>query len=52
MVDVLSATRNYTSAQSRYSKSRYAYLVSGIRLKNAASTLDIADIAAINRYLK
>lgn len=52
MVDVLSATRNYTSAQSRYSKSRYAYLVSGIRLKNAASTLDIADIEAINRYLE
>lgn len=52
MVDVLTATKNYTSAQSRYSKSRYSYLVSGIRLKNAASTLDIADIEAINRYLK
>ncbi|MDF1581689.1 MAG: TolC family outer membrane protein [Methyloprofundus sp.] len=52
MVDVLTATRNYTSAQSRYAKSRYAYLVSGVRLKNAASTLDIADIEAINRYLE
>ena len=52
MVDVLAATKNYTSAQSRYAQARYAYLVSGIRLKNAASTLDIADIEAINRYLE
>jgi len=52
MVDVLSATRNYTNAQSRYAKSRYAYLINSIRLKNAASTLDIADIESINRYLK
>jgi len=52
MVDVLTATRNYTSAQSRYAQARYAYLVSGIRLKNAASTLDIADIEAINSYLE
>lgn len=52
MVDVLSATRNYTSAQSKYAKSRYAYLVNGIRLKNAASTLSIADIEAINQYLQ
>ncbi|NOQ64822.1 MAG: TolC family outer membrane protein, partial [Methyloprofundus sp.] len=52
MVDVLTSTRNYTSAQSKYSQSRYAYLVNGIRLKNATSTLDIADLEAINRYLQ
>lgn len=52
MVDVLSTTRNYTSAQSKYSKSRYAYLVNGIRLKNAASILTIQDLEAINHYLK
>lgn len=52
MVDVLSATRNYTSAQSRYAQARYAYLVSGVRLKNAASTLSATDLEAINRYLK
>ena len=52
MVDVLSTTRNYTNAQSRYAKSRYAYLVNGIRLKNASSTLSITDLEAINRYLK
>jgi len=51
MVDVLTATRNYTNAQSRYAKSRYAYLINSIRLKNAASTLSIADIESINRYL-
>ncbi|NOR80638.1 MAG: TolC family outer membrane protein [Methyloprofundus sp.] len=51
MIDVLNATRNYTDAQSKYAKSRYAYLVNGIRLKNAASTLSIADLEAINRYL-
>ena len=52
MVDVLTSTRNYTNAQSRYAKSRYAYLINSIRLKNAASTLDITDIESINRYLK
>ncbi|NOQ13331.1 MAG: TolC family outer membrane protein [Methyloprofundus sp.] len=52
MIDVLNATRNYTDAQSKYAKSRYAYLVNGIRLKNAASTLSITDLEAINRYLK
>lgn len=52
MVDVLSTTRNYTSAQSKYSKSRYAFLVNGVRLKFAASTLTVADLEAINRYLK
>lgn len=52
MVDVLSTTRNYTNAQSKYSKSRYAYLINGVRLKNAASTLKITDLEAINRYLK
>lgn len=52
MVDVLTATRNYTNAQSRYAKSRYAYLINSIRLKNAASTLNITDIESINRYLQ
>ena len=52
MVDVLSTTRNYTDAQSRYAISRYAYLVNGIRLKNAASILTIEDLEAINRYLE
>ena len=52
MIDVLNATRNYTNAQSKYAKSRYAYLVNGIRLKNAASTLSVSDLEAINRYLK
>lgn len=52
MIDVLSATRNYTSAQSKYAKARYAYVINGIRLKNAASILSITDLEAINRYLK
>ncbi len=52
MVDVLSTTRNYTNAQIRYAQSRYAYLINGIRLKKAASTLTVADLEAINRYLK
>jgi len=52
MVDVLSATRNYTNAQSRYAKSRYAYIINSIRLKNAASTLSVTDIESVNRYLK
>lgn len=52
MVDVLSTTRNYTDAQSKYSKSRYAYILNGVRLKNAASILNVSDLEAINRYLK
>ncbi|WP_428355166.1 TolC family outer membrane protein [Methyloprofundus sp.] len=52
MVDVLSTTRNYTDAQSKYSKSRYAYILNGVRLKNAASILNVTDLEAINRYLK
>ncbi len=52
MVDVLSTTRNYTNAQSKYSKSRYAYILNGVRLKNASSILSVTDLEAINRYLK
>jgi outer membrane protein len=49
---VLSTTRNYTNAQSKYSKSRYAYILNGVRLKNASSILSVTDLEAINRYLK
>ena len=52
MVDVLSTTRNYTNAQSKYSKSRYAYILNGVRLKNASSILSVTDLEEINRYLK
>jgi len=51
MIDVLTATRNYTDAQRKYTKSRYAYIINGIRLKNAASTLSVGDLEAINQYL-
>jgi len=52
MVDVLTSTRNLTRAKSNYAKARYDYLINNIRLKNAASTLSIDDLIAINAYLK
>ncbi len=51
MVDVLAATRNLTSAKSKYSQARYEYLINGIRLKNVTNSLTRADLDAINRYL-
>ncbi|MBE0469518.1 MAG: TolC family outer membrane protein [Methyloprofundus sp.] len=52
MVDVLTATRNLKRAKSDYAKARYDYLINGIILKNAASSLTVEDLVAINRYLK
>ncbi|BCG63846.1 MAG: outer membrane protein [Methyloprofundus sp.] len=51
MVDVLAATRNLTSAKSKYAQARYQFLISGIRLKNVTNSLSRADLEAINRYL-
>lgn len=52
MVDVLTATRNLTRARSDHSQARYDYLINGVRLKQAASSLSLDDLEAINRYLQ
>ena len=51
MVDVLTVQRNLYDAKRNYSRSRYDYLINGIRLKNATSILTQEDLTAINRLL-
>lgn len=51
MVDVLTEQRNLYRAKRDYSRTRYDYLINGIKLKQAASSLTEQDIASINQYL-
>lgn len=52
IVDVLLSQRELFRAQSAYSRSRYDYLLSAFRLKQAAGSLAPTDIEAMNRWLK
>ncbi len=51
MVDVLVEQRNLYRAKRDYSRSRYDYLINGIKLKEASGSLSEADIQNINQYL-
>ena len=51
MVDVLAEQRNLYQAKRDHSKSRYDYLVSGVQLKQAASSLTEQDLSLINQFL-
>ena len=51
MVDVLAEQRNLYQAKRDHSKSRYDYLVSGVQLKQAASSLTEQDLNLINQFL-
>lgn len=51
MVDVLSEQRNLYKAKADHSRSRYDYLVNGIKLKQAVSNLTEEDLQTINAYL-
>jgi len=51
MVDVLSEQKNLYRAKRDYSRTRYDYLISGIKLKQAASSLTEQDLELINQYL-
>jgi outer membrane protein len=51
MVDVLAIQRNLYKVKSDYARSRYDYLINGIKLKNAAGSLSELDLQQINRYL-
>lgn len=51
MVDVLTEQRNLFKAKSDYAKSRYDYLVNGVKLKEAAGSLSEEDLQLINQYL-
>ena len=52
MVDVLAIQRNYYRAKSDYAKSRYDYLINGVKLKQAAGSLSDQDLLEINQYLQ
>lgn len=52
MVDVLSEQRNLYKAKADHSRSRYDYLVNGIKLKQASSNLTEEDLQTINSYLQ
>ncbi|NGP52238.1 TolC family outer membrane protein [Thioalkalivibrio sp. XN8] len=51
-VDVLQSRRQLFEAQRDYANSRYTYLVNALRLKLAAGTLQEADIALVDSWLK
>ena len=38
-------------AQSGYSSARHNFLVNTLRLKQAAGTVELSDLADVNRYL-
>jgi outer membrane protein len=52
MVDVLTEQRNLYKAKSDYAKSRYDYLINGIKLKEAAGSLGEQDLQQISQYLQ
>ena len=52
MIDVLAEQRNLYRAKRDYSRSRYDYLINGVKLKQAASSLSEQDLDLINQYLK
>lgn len=51
MVDVLSEQRNLFKSKRDYSRSRYDYLINGIRLKEAAGNLGETDLQKVNGFL-
>lgn len=52
MVDVLTEQRNLYKAKSDYARSRYDYILNGIRLKEAAGSLSEADLQRLNPLLQ
>jgi outer membrane protein len=52
IVDVLQSQRDVFDAQRNYAKARYDYVVSSLRLKQAAGILEAVDVEEINRWLK
>ncbi len=50
-VDVLDSQRALYAAQSNYAGARYDYLIATLALKQAAGTLALTDLEAINQWL-
>ena len=51
IVDVLIAQQQLFLAQREFARSRHAYLVNLLRLRQAAGVLEPADVAMVNRWL-
>ena len=50
-LDVLNAQQQLYATQRDLAAARYAYLLSGLRLKAAAGSLTETDLAEVDRYL-
>lgn len=51
IVDVVQSRRNLFDAQRNYARTRYDYILSILRLRQAAGLLEVKDIEEINRWL-
>ncbi|MBS0198968.1 MAG: TolC family outer membrane protein [Proteobacteria bacterium] len=51
VIDVLINEQNLFNARQAYSKAKYDFLQSQLTLKQAAGTLDVADVETVNRML-
>lgn len=52
MLNVLNAIQTLTQAESSYSQSRHALIMDQLLLKQAAGTIDVKDIEAVNALLE
>jgi outer membrane protein len=51
IVDVLLSQQQLFQAQRNYSESRHNFLVNGLRLRQAAGTIEVKDLQEVNRHL-
>jgi len=51
-VDVLNVRRNLFSARRDHASARYLYILSTLRLKQAAGTVSVADLEKMNQWFK
>ncbi len=52
IVDVLLSQQQLFAAQREYARARHNFIVAGLRLKQSAGVIDVADIQAVNALLK
>ena len=51
IVDVLLSQQQLFAAQREYARARHTFIVAGLRLKQSAGVIDVADIQAVNDLL-
>jgi outer membrane protein len=52
IVDVLISQQQLLQAQSSYSQARHAFILNGLRLKQAAGVIEVKDLEAVNALLE